>query len=67
MITSDGQLEVQEIESGTYVFPNSKKFVGSWALFVYSDGRAELYKARHTQTGALLGKPLDLGVPSQKL
>lgn len=66
MITSDGMLEVQEIESGTYIFPNSKKFASTWALFVYSDGRAELYMKRNLKTGALLGKPINLGEPIVK-
>ena len=67
MLTSDGQLEVQEIESGTYVFPNSKKYASTWALFVYSDGRAEFYKKRDLEKGSLLGKPLDLGKPVIKI
>jgi hypothetical protein len=64
MITNDGQLEIEEQESGTYVFPNSKLYVPSWAIFMYPDGRAELYTARHPKTGALLGKPKDLGIPA---
>ena len=67
MITSDGQLEIQEIESGTYVFPNSKKYASTWALFVYTDGRAELYKKRDLEKGSLLGKPIDLGKPVHKI
>jgi len=59
MITSNGTLEVQEQEGGTYVFPNSRKFKPSWALYMYSDGRAELYLKRK-ETGALLGKPISL-------
>ena len=64
MITSDKQLEVEEQQSGTYVFPNSKLFVPSWALYVYTDGHAELYPKRG-KTGALLGKPIILGVPTK--
>jgi hypothetical protein len=67
MITSDGQLEVEEQESGTYVFPNSKKYASTWALFVYKDGRAELYKKRDLETGAILGKPVDLGLSVHKI
>lgn len=65
MITSDLQLEVQEIESGTYVFPalGKKKLPHTWALFVYRNGDAELYTKRNQKTGALIGKPLKLGNP----
>jgi hypothetical protein len=65
MLTSDELLEIEEQESGTYVFPNSKKFAPTWALFIYKDGRAELYTKRNLETGALLGKPTDLGKPIQ--
>lgn len=67
MITSDGQLEIQEIESGTYIFPNSKKFASTWALFVHTDGRAEFYTKRDLETGSLLGKPQLLGKPVIKI
>jgi hypothetical protein len=65
MVTSDGRLEVHEIESGTYVFPaiGKKKLPPTWALFVYSNGDAEFYTKRHPKTGALLGKPMQLGNP----
>ncbi len=67
MITSDGMLEIEEQEGGTYVFPNSKKFASTWALFVYADGRAEFYKKRDLEKGSLLGKPIDLGKPVIKI
>lgn len=58
-------LEIQEQESGTYVFP-AMTFEGqkyTWALFVYKNGDAELYKTRNPDSGALLGKPFKLGNP----
>jgi hypothetical protein len=63
MITRNGTLEIDEIESGTYVFPflGNKKLPHTWALFVFNNGNAELYTKRNPKTGALLGKPLKLG------
>ncbi len=58
-------VEVQEQESGTYVFP-AQTIEGqqyTWALFVYKNGDAELYQVCNPKTGALLGKPLKLGNP----
>lgn len=56
MITKNEVLEIEEQESGVYVFPNSKIFQPSWALFAYNDGKIELYRKR-SPDGALLGKP----------
>ena len=67
MITDDGMLEIEEGEGGTYVFPNSQKFASTWALYVYSDGCAELYTKRDLEKGTLLGKPIDLGKPVIKI
>lgn len=67
MITNDGMLEIEEQEGGTYIFPNSKVFASTWALYVYKDGRAELYTKRDLEKGSLLGKPIDLGKPVIKI
>jgi len=58
-------VEIQEGEDGTYVFP-AQTFPGqkyTWALYIYKNGDAELYESRNPETGALLGKPQQLGNP----
>jgi hypothetical protein len=57
MITTDGLIEVQEQEDGTYIFPNDNLFEYTWALYVFKDGTAHLYTKRNPMTGTLLGKP----------
>ena len=59
---ANGILEVNEQEDGVYVFPDSKEFQPSWALYVFNNGRAELYLKR-AANGALLGKPIKLPQP----
>ncbi len=59
MITTDGLIEVQEQEGGTYIFPTDNKFEPSWAIYVFKDGTAHLYMKRKA-TGELLGKPVIL-------
>ena len=58
--------EVQEIESGVYVFPDEDKFKYSWAIFMWPDGSAGVYTERNSKTGALLGKPIHLPAPERK-
>lgn len=55
-------VEIQEQEDGVYVFPNSKRFPPTWALYVFNNGQADLYTKR-APSGALLGKPIKLGTP----
>lgn len=60
---ANGNLEIEEQEGGTYVFPVlSPNQDYSWALYMYKSGHAELYTKRDLKTGALLGKPIHLPV-----
>ena len=59
MITTDGLIEIQEQEGGTYIFPTDKKFEPSWAIYVFKDGTSHLYLKRKN-SGELLGKPIIL-------
>lgn len=55
---ANGNLEIQEQEYGTYIFPGNGSY--TWALWIDKNGRAELYTKRNPETGALLGKPIIL-------
>jgi hypothetical protein len=61
----NSNLEIEEQEGGTYVFPamtiDGQRY--TWALYVYKNGDAELYHKRDPKKGSLLGKPLKLGNP----
>lgn len=57
--------EIQEQESGVYVFPDDEKFKYSWAIYLWPDGSADVYKERNPKTGALLGKPTRLPAPER--
>lgn len=52
--------EIEEQESGTYIFPDDSKFQYSWAIWLWPDGSADVYTKRNKKTGALLGKPIRL-------
>ena len=56
--------EVQEQESGTYIFPNEDRFEYSWAIWLWEDGSADVYTKRNSKTGALIGKPIRLPAPT---
>jgi hypothetical protein len=67
---ANGNVEIEEQENGTYVFPaiqgkviNGENLPYTWALFIYKNGEAELYQKRDKKTGSLLGKPIKLGNP----
>ena len=53
---ANGNVEIDEQESGTYVMPVGKPY--TWVLYVFKDGTADLYKKRNPETGAVLGKPI---------
>lgn len=58
--------EVQEQETGTYVFPNDEEFEYSWIMWLWPDGSAEIYTKRNPKTGAVLGNPIKLKAPQKK-
>jgi hypothetical protein len=64
---ANGNLEIEEQEDGTYVFPvtDPKDPKYSWALYMFKDGRgADLYTKRGP-SGVLLGKPIHLPNPEE--
>ena len=58
--------EVCEQESGVYLYPDEVQFDYSWAIYLWPDGSADIYKSRNPKTGALLGKPIRLTAPERK-
>lgn len=58
--------EVNEQESGTYIFPNQDRFEPTWIIWLREDGSADVYTKRHPKTGAMLGKPIRLMAPERK-
>jgi hypothetical protein len=58
--------EVQEQESGTYIFPSETEFKYGWIMWLYPDGSADIYTKRDGRNGAILGKPIRLAAPERK-
>ena len=61
----NNSVEVEEQESGTYVFPaiQGKRGQG-WSLYIFTDGSAQLY-LKCKPDGVLLGKPIRLPAPTE--
>ena len=62
----NGNIEIEEQKDGAYIFPVQKKGdLPSWAIYVFKDGRSDLYMKR-TPTGVLLGKPITLPIAKKR-
>jgi hypothetical protein len=60
-------IEIEEQQAGTYVIPVIKgKRARGWHLYVFPDGSAQLF-TKVSKYGHLLGKPIQLAAPSEKI
>ena len=64
---ANGCIEIEEQEDGTYVFPViDYKRARGWHLYVFKDGSAQLF-TKVSKFGHLLGKPINLPAPVEKV